>query len=55
MNVTASLWRNYNHARKTFVQYVNQCVNVERGCPQGVVIGPFIWNLMIDELLVGCV
>ena len=24
---------------------------VERGCPQGSICGPFIWNLMMDELL----
>lgn len=26
-------------------------MNVERGCPQGSIAGPFIWNLMMGELL----
>ena len=24
---------------------------IERGCPQGSICGPLIWNLMMDELL----
>ena len=48
-----ALWKSYFHGRKAFVQGVNErvWVNVERGCPQGSIAGPFIWNLMMDELL----
>lgn len=26
-------------------------VNMKPGCPERFIAGPFIWNLMIDELL----
>lgn len=27
------------------------CVKVERGCPQGGVLSPLLWNLVVDEVL----
>ena len=48
-----ALWRSYFSGRRAFVRGVNDEVskNVERGCPQGSISGPFIWNLMMDDLL----
>lgn len=47
------LWMSYFRERKVCMSGVNDIVwkNVERGCPQGSVCGPFIWNLMMDGLL----
>lgn len=47
------LWRSYFSNRKAFIQgSVDRVdINVQRGCPQGSVAGPFIWNMMMDGLL----
>lgn len=48
------LWRSYFRDRRVCMRGVNSVVwkNVERGCPQGSVGGPAVWNMMIEELLV---
>lgn len=48
------LWTSYFRDRKVCVRGVNEVVwkNVERGCPQGSIGGPAVWNMMIEELLV---
>lgn len=49
------IWKHYFSARRA--KAVNAAgtnevmVNVERGCPQGSIIGPYVWNLMMDVLL----
>lgn len=49
------LWRHYFDTRRA--KAVNAAgtnevmVTVERGCPQGSIIGPYVWNLMMDVLL----
>lgn len=47
------IWRSYFSGRRACVTGVNECVwkDVVRGCPQGSICGPFIWNLMMDPLL----
>ena len=47
------LWESYFQGRSACMIGVNDAVwrKVERGCPQGSVCGPFIWNLMMDDLL----
>ena len=48
-----ALWNSYFQGRRAFIIGVIEVVwrNVERGCPQGSICGPFIWNLMMDVLL----
>lgn len=47
------LWESYFCERKVCMTGACETVwkNVQRGCPQGSICGPFIWNLMIDGLL----
>ena len=47
------LWRSYFRDRKACVVGASDTVwrDVVRGCPQGSICGPFIWNLMMDPLL----
>lgn len=48
-----ALWRSYFSGRKARAVSASQSVEVvvRRGCPQGSVIGPYVWNLMMDVLL----
>lgn len=48
-----TLWKSYFSNRKACVVGANgsEWIDVERGCPQGSICGPFIWNLMMDTLL----
>lgn len=48
-----ALWSSYFCDRRVCVDGANETVwkNVSRGCPQGSICGPFIWNLMMDTLL----
>lgn len=47
------LWRSYFSDRRACVVGASETVwkDVVRGCPQGSICGPFIWNLMMDSLL----
>lgn len=47
------LWKHYFSGRRARAVTVSQSVEmaVTRGCPQGSIIGPFVWNLMMDVLL----
>ncbi len=29
----------------------NKRIRIKRGCPQGGILSPFLWNLVIDDLL----
>lgn len=48
-----ALWQSYFSDRRACVIGVNECVwcDVVRGCPQGSICGPFIWDMMMDPLL----
>ena len=48
-----ALWESYFQGRSACMIGVNDvvCRRVERGCPQGSICGPFVWNLMMDDLL----
>ena len=48
-----ALWESYFSDRKACVVGASDTVwrNVTRGCPQGSICGPFIWNVMMDPLL----
>ena len=48
-----TLWRSYFSDRKASLVGMNGSVEigVVRGCPQGSICGPYIWNLMMDSLL----
>ena len=48
-----ALWRSYFSGRKACVVGASETVwkDVVRGCPQGSICGPFIWNIMMDPLL----
>ena len=48
-----TLWKSYFQGRRACMIGVTEVVrrNVERGCPQKSICDPFIWNLMMDELL----
>ncbi len=48
-----TLWRSYFSDRKASIVGMNGSVEigVARGCPQGSICGPYIWNLMMDSLL----
>lgn len=47
------LWESYFCDRRVCVKGVCESVwkEVQRGCPQGSVCGPFVWNLMMNDLL----
>ncbi len=47
------LWKSYFKDRKVTLEGHTQKITrgVSRGCPQGSICGPFIWNLMMDPLL----
>ncbi|MCI0527591.1 MAG: reverse transcriptase family protein, partial [Nitrospira sp.] len=47
------LWKSYFCNRSVCVAGANETVwrTVEKGCPQGSVCGPYVWNTMIDVLL----
>lgn len=47
------LWHSYFSGRRACVRGANSevWVDVVRGCPQGSISGPFIWNMMMDVLL----
>ncbi|KAK2577563.1 hypothetical protein KPH14_012910, partial [Odynerus spinipes] len=47
------LWQDYFSERKVCMIGARESVwkNVKRGCPQGSICGPFIWNLLMDDLL----
>lgn len=49
----AATWWNYFAERRVCVEGEAGCVwrEVTRGCPQGSLCGPYIWNLMMDSLL----
>lgn len=46
-------WSSYFSNRVAIVKGVNDSVErrVTRGCPQGSIAGPAVWNLMVDSLL----
>lgn len=48
-----ALWRSYFSERRAVVigAIGSERVEVVRGCPQGSICGPFVWNLMMDTLL----
>ena len=48
-----ALWKSYFSVRKACVVGASDTVwkDVVRGCPQGSICGPFIWNIMMDPLL----
>ena len=48
-----ALWASYFSDRKACVVGASDTVwkEVVRGCPQGSICGPYIWNLMMDPLL----
>lgn len=48
-----SLWESYFSNRRACVVGASGTVwrSVTRGCPQGSICGPYIWNLMMDTLL----
>ena len=33
------------------ITITSKCFGVKRGCPQGGIISPFLWNLVVDDLL----
>lgn len=47
------LWRSYFQNRSACVNGVNETVSrvVQRGCPQGSICGPTVWNLLMNNLL----
>lgn len=46
------MWKSYFCNRKACVRgYEDKWCNVKKGCPQGSICGPYIWNLMMDSLL----
>ncbi|KAK2574790.1 hypothetical protein KPH14_012995, partial [Odynerus spinipes] len=51
--IEIGLWRSYFSNRWVCMEGVNGVVwkEVLRGCPQGSISGPFIWDLMMDRLL----
>lgn len=48
-----ALWESYFSERQAQVVGVREIISreVERGCPQGSVLGPYIWKLVMDPLL----
>lgn len=49
----AKLWTSYFTDRKACMRNANGTVwrVVERGCPQGSICGPTVWNMLLDDLL----
>lgn len=49
----ASLWRSFFSGRSASIvsRHGVATVPVTRGCPQGSISGPFIWNILMDVLL----
>lgn len=47
------IWKSYFTGRTACMRSVNERVDrdVQRGCPQGSIGGPAVWNLMLDDLL----
>lgn len=47
------LWRSYFRDRTVFVPNGSQRIHreVQRGCPQGSICGPAVWNLLMEDLL----
>lgn len=47
------LWRSYFSGRRACVvgEAETRWTEVQRGCPQGSICGPTVWNLMLDTLL----
>lgn len=41
--------RSYFHGRT--VSLANRCKSLQRGCPQGSVLGPLLWNISFNEIL----
>lgn len=48
------LWRSYFCNRRACIEGVHKTVwkNVEKGCPQGSVAGPAVWNMVMNDLLI---
>lgn len=48
-----AMWRSYFANRRSCLVGRQSTVwrDAERGCPQGSISGPFIWNMMMDDLL----
>jgi hypothetical protein len=40
-----------NRMVRAKIRGVSSTMMVTRGCPQGVVLSPFLWNMVIDSLL----
>lgn len=51
--VDGRMWASYFSSRWVVVQEGDQIIEREvfRGCPQGSICGPYIWNMMLDDLL----
>ena len=47
------LWKSYFNSRKAIIVGSNARItkDVKRGCPQGSICGPFMWNMIMDLLL----
>lgn len=47
------LWQSYFSNRRACIvgEAETVWIDVSRGCPQGSICGPTIWNLMLDDLL----
>lgn len=45
--------RNYLKNRQAVItiQHMDFTIKAEKGCPQGSILGPFLWNLVISKLL----
>lgn len=52
-DVDLELWKSYFSNRRVVVQDGEKYVwrDVRRGCPQGSICGPYIWNMMMNKLL----
>lgn len=48
-----ALWRSYFSDRGVYAAGIGGCIwkRVERGCPQGSICGPTVWNLLMNDLL----
>lgn len=51
--VDVRLWEDYFSCRSVVAQQGDRFLfqGVMKGCPQGSICGPFIWNMMMDDLL----
>lgn len=49
-----NVWKSYFKERSAWMKAMSESVriNVERGCPQGSISGPTLWNLCMNELLI---